>query len=119
MIDIVKIDEEGSELNIIGSALPLFKYKKIRHVVVEFVPARINDLTAYDKASSIVVSLYSYGYKFFPHFDLSPNVGSTTDQTGRTYQRENTLEQILKFLDPDNKVKGRGSPTNYRISLVL
>lgn len=104
IINLMKIDAEGSEVGIIRSALPLLKAHRIEHILAEFVPGRTKEITPFPIVQQTFTELYSYGYKCF-------TVVSGGIQVDLPY--------ILHFFDPSNLEKGRNTPSMWRCSLSV
>jgi FkbM family methyltransferase len=104
IINLMKIDAEGSEVGIIRSALPLLKAHRIEHILAEFVPGRTKEITPFPLVQETFTELYSAGYQCFK----SVNGGVPVD-----------LPSILYYFDPQNQAKGRNTPSMWRCSLSL
>jgi FkbM family methyltransferase len=96
-IDLFKIDVEGSELNVLHSALPLFQAGRIGYCLVEISPHRVNEITPWPVVEKTVNALFDSGYTLY-----SPSHSSR--------------EQILSFFHPNSKEMYRGAPTLYAIT---
>lgn len=102
IINLMKIDAEGSEIGIIRSALPLLKLHRIEHILAEFVPGRTKDITPFPVVKDTFETLYSAGYKCY-----RMSGGMEVD-----------LSSIHNFFDPANSESGRNTPQMWRCSLV-
>ena len=64
IITIMKIDAEGSEMNIIKSALPFLKDRRILNLIVEIVPNRVKSMmTSLNDVDYILRQLDEYNYE--------------------------------------------------------
>jgi FkbM family methyltransferase len=102
IINLMKIDAEGSEVAIIRSALPLVKAHRIEHILAEFVPGRTKEITPFPIVQDTFNQLYAAGYVCFKQV----NGGHVT------------IEVIHHYFDPANTEKGRNTPHMWRCSLL-
>jgi len=92
-ITMMKIDAEGSEMNIIKSALPFLKDRRILNIVVEIAPNRVKSMTSLDDVKEIIRLLDEYNYEMTSY-------GSTSAETLRSQ-----LQSPQKFPTGDNMFK--------------
>lgn len=58
----MKIDVEGSEVNVFTTALPLLEKKQILGILAEVVPWRVNTITPIDTVIDTFTRMYAAGY---------------------------------------------------------
>lgn len=108
-ITMFKIDVEGSEMNVLKSALPYFKKRRILYVLAEISPARLEQITSWEDTKIVIETIYDSGYAIRDSFvDNSPK---------SSYY---TLDAALKKFGPVSKgmrVSGRNAPTLYLIEI--
>jgi FkbM family methyltransferase len=104
VIQLMKIDAEGSEIGIIRSALPLLQTHRIQNIIAEFVPGRTKEITPFPIVQDTLSQLYSAGYGCF-----------SSVRGGKVV----TLEEIQFYFDPMNTETGRNTPHMWRCSLLL
>jgi FkbM family methyltransferase len=102
IINLMKIDAEGSEVGILRSALPLLKSHRIKHIIAEFVPGRTKEITPFRIVQDTFTEMYSAGYQCFRTVQGTVPVD---------------LPAVLLFFDPMNPAKGRSAPQMWRCSL--
>jgi len=61
-IALMKVDVEGSEVNVFTTALPLLEKKQILGILAEVVPWRVNLITPIDTVIDTFTRMYSAGY---------------------------------------------------------
>jgi len=61
-IAMLKVDVEGSEVNVLTTALPLFEKKQILGVLAEVVPWRVNTITSIETVIDTFTRMYNAGY---------------------------------------------------------
>ena len=64
VMSIMKIDAEGSEFNIIRSALPLFTTKRLKYIVVEIAPGRVDKLSDTSMLENVLKEIESMDLMF-------------------------------------------------------
>ena len=102
IINIIKIDAEGSEISVISSGLSLFQSHRILNILWEIVPGRVKEITSFSIVNQTFASLYQYGY--YCYRDI-------------TQSNPLSLAYILHYFDPKIKIKdGRNAPQMWRCS---
>ena len=61
-IALMKVDVEGSEVNVFTTALPLLEKKQILGILAEVVPWRVNTITPIETVIDTFTRMYSAGY---------------------------------------------------------
>ena len=61
-ITLMKVDVEGSEVNVFTTALPLLEKKQILGILAEVVPWRVNTITPIDTVIDTFTRMYAAGY---------------------------------------------------------
>jgi FkbM family methyltransferase len=61
-IAMLKVDVEGSEVNVFTTALPLFEKKQILGILAEVVPWRVNTITSIETVTDTFTRMYNAGY---------------------------------------------------------
>jgi hypothetical protein len=61
-IAIMKVDVEGSEVAVWKTALPLLKAQRIKHIMAEVVPGRVDPITPWPEVQETITAMYEAGY---------------------------------------------------------
>lgn len=102
IINLMKIDAEGSEIGIIRSALPLLKSHRILNILTEFVPGRTKNITPFRTVNDTLTQLYDAGYI------------CSTMKSGIVVD----VSYLQNYFDPTNTQPGRNTPEMWKCNLV-